>query len=264
LLAVLLAASALVSPVKSEHASALGVSATLSYVPVRFGVYYVRLVVDHGGMRVYDKRVQPYSRDFRSNQPLGVAFSPGTSIEVRDLDGDGEPEILVDFWTGGAHCCIWTRLYHWDGSTYASVVHWWGDTGYDIGGVNGEVVLESADDRFAYAFSSYAGSGFPIRIWGYVGGRLADTTKRYRSLVAQDATQMWGYYAEAKKDHVEVRGLLAAWAADECRLGRGARAIRWIRQHPFLFRNDSSIFVGSNAKFLRTLPMQLRRWGYPC
>jgi hypothetical protein len=30
---------------------------------------------------------------------------------VRDLDGDGEPEVLVDFYWGGVHCCFYTDVY---------------------------------------------------------------------------------------------------------------------------------------------------------
>ena len=29
-------------------------------------------------------------------------------VTVRDLDGDGEPEVLVDLYSGGAHCCTYT------------------------------------------------------------------------------------------------------------------------------------------------------------
>ena len=177
---------------------------------------------------------------------------------------DGEAEILVDFWTGGAHCCIWTRIYRWNGSTYAGATHWWGDLGYDIDDLSGGTSFVTGDDRFAYAFSSYAGSGFPLQVWALKHGRLVETTSRYRDLVARDAAQLWRYYVSARKGHDEVRGLLAAWAADQCRLGRGTKAMAWLRRHAFLFRNEPSLFVGSNERFLRTLPARLRRWGYPC
>ena len=35
-------------------------------------------------------------------------------LTVRDLDGDGEPEVLVDLYTGGAHCCFYTVILRFD------------------------------------------------------------------------------------------------------------------------------------------------------
>lgn len=270
-LAALAAACAVVggaeagSPVRSETATDLGVKATVSYARIGFDVYYVRLVVERDQQRVYDKRVQPFSAMVRINKPFGLAFSSDT-IDVRDLDGDGEPEILLDFWTDGAHCCVWTRIYRWDESaaTYTSRVRWWGDVGYELADLGGEESFVSADDRFAYAFSSYAGSGFPIQIWALRSGRLVDVTGSHRPLIARDADQMWRYYVGAKKAHGEMAGLLAAWAADECRLRRGQAALTWLRKHRFLFRGEPGLFVGSPSRFLRVLPATLRRWGYRC
>ena len=39
-------------------------------------------------------------------------------LKVADLDGDGEPEVLVDTFSGGAHCCLTTRVERWDGTGY--------------------------------------------------------------------------------------------------------------------------------------------------
>ena len=35
-------------------------------------------------------------------------------LNVMDLNGDGEPEILLDLFTGGAHCCSYSRIYQFD------------------------------------------------------------------------------------------------------------------------------------------------------
>ena len=39
-----------------------------------------------------------------------AGFGRTRSIRVRDLDG-GRPEVLVDFYTGGAYCCWLTLVY---------------------------------------------------------------------------------------------------------------------------------------------------------
>jgi hypothetical protein len=210
-------------PVHHLSASGGDVRATVSYVQARRWSWYSRLAVVRDGRRVLDVRVRPYPRE-TTNEPQSVA--------VRDLDGDGEPEILVDLWTGGAHCCLWTRIYSWNGETYTSVGTVWGDLDYrleDLG--DGGLDLVTGDDRFAYAFSSFAASGFPLRILRYRAGRLADVTAAHRPLVARDAARQWGYYRAARRRHDEVEGVLAAWAADESLLGKGTAALDWLRAH---------------------------------
>ena len=218
-------------------ASAAGVRATVGTVELRPWSWYTRLAVVRDGQKVLDVRVEPYPRS-TTNEPKAVT--------VRDLDGDGEPEILVDLWTGGAHCCAWTRIYRWSGSTYTSSAAFWGDLGYrleDLG--DGGLDLVSGDDRFAYAFSSFAGSGFPLRIWRYGAGRLVDVTGDHRALVARDAAKWWRWGALARRTRSESGGVLAAWAGDEWVLGKGRAALAWLHRH--------RLYPKGLAPFLRRL-----------
>src|SRR5207248_7223300 len=96
----------------------------------------VRLAVARSGVQDYDQRVRSLRRPGAWNEPIGVFRKTGSpnarTITLRDLDGDGEPEILLDFWFGGAHCCYWTRIYRWDprSRTYANTAHFRGNVGY--------------------------------------------------------------------------------------------------------------------------------------
>lgn len=36
------------------------------------------------------------------------------TFQVRDLEADQEPEVLVDLYTGGVHCCTYSLIYHYD------------------------------------------------------------------------------------------------------------------------------------------------------
>jgi hypothetical protein len=268
-LALVLLALAGGAPVQHETMSNGGVTATVSYV--RMGRqwssrYYVRLVVQRGGVKAFDAHVPPYSRRWPYDEPLRVGLG-GSSIQVVDLDGDGEPEILLRFWTGGAHCCVWTRIYRWNGSTYASSTRWWGDFAYSIEnlGPGATVELLSGDDRFAYAFACFACSSFPVRIWSYRAGRLVDVTRRYPALIADDAAQQFEWFREALRDPAaSTRGLLAAWVADECNLGRSTYAFRWLRSHPKAYTGrDYGDGAGPTAQEYRTaLRRFLRRTGY--
>jgi hypothetical protein len=147
-------------------------------------------------------------------------------LKVVDLDGDGEPEILADTFSGGAHCCLTTRIERWDGTSYESQDVQWGDVVYRVRDTDGDGKPEliGADDRFAYAFSAYADSGFPLLTYNLVGGRVTDTTKQHPKLIRSDAAR----WLKAVRGGGDIRGVLAAYAADEYLLGKGSTATREI------------------------------------
>jgi hypothetical protein len=41
------------------------------------------------------------------------------SVVARDLDGDGEPEVVLGLYTGGAHCCYYAEVYRYAKGSYA-------------------------------------------------------------------------------------------------------------------------------------------------
>jgi hypothetical protein len=203
------------------------VQAQISYSAAGGGVH---LVVERGARRVYDARVPPYSRQFRQVTP---AERRGRKpITLRDLDLDGEPEIVLDLFWGGAHCCFWSRFYRWDRlrRTYRGFQHLWGNVLYRAEDQehDGKPELVTADDRFAYEFASFAESALPLRIWTYRPTGLVDTTRSYRARIAADAERQWRRYQTAPGRSAE-RSALAAWAADECLLGRSKEAFARLR-----------------------------------
>jgi hypothetical protein len=231
-------ALALLAPA-GAHAAAAGsvthtagaVSATVAWDatsdPGDLGVANPQLWVVRAGTR-YDLTIADICREgcvlVPDAQPGDSVLHP-SAVKVLDLDGDGEPEVLVDVFSGGAHCCLTLRVLRWDGSGYGSSDLDWGDVDYtvqDLDG-NGTQDVVGADPRFAYAFSSYADSGFPVLTYNMVGGRPVDTTKKYPRLIAHDAAHWLAAIHHAKRG-ADVRGLLAAYAADQYLLGRGRLA----------------------------------------
>jgi virginiamycin B lyase len=165
--------------------------------------------------------------------PLGLpdygVFGNTSSFSVRDLDGDGEAEVMLELNWGGTHCCAWSRIYRYNRSrtTYVPLNHMWGNdsSAPRVRDVNGDRKPEflSTDDRFAYDFGGYAGSVRPIQIWSYDDGNFRDVTRRFPNHVRRDAAELWRLYLkERAKPDGYVRGILPAWAADEYLLGRGA------------------------------------------
>ncbi len=199
------------------------VSADLSFRETNSSYHDLRIAVRRRGRVFLSTAVARLACRDCSVSGLDVLVEP-QPLTVRDLDGDGEPEVLLDLYTGGAHCCFYTVILRYDGRTYRGTVAFWGDPGYDLRDLDrdGRPEFVTADDRFAYAFTSYAGSVLPIQVRRYDHGRLLDVTSEYPALVRSEAASLWAQY---KQDHThrdaDLRGLLAAWLADQYRLGRG-------------------------------------------
>jgi subtilisin-like proprotein convertase family protein len=241
-----------------EHrqAAADGVRASLSYESEDDTARDARLQIRRKGV-------------VRLDAPVGAIgrFGRPTGLVVRDLDADGEPEVLLDVFTGGAHCCVHSLIYRYDPTRhrYRLAVHDWGNVGYRIVDLdrNGQPELRSADDRFAYAFTSYAGSVFPVRIWHYRHGRLVDVTRSFPGLVRADAANAWRAYLSLRR--TDPRGALAAWLADQCLLGRQDEG--WRKVDAAYRRRELGPRAGLSGwpqgrAYLKALRSFLRKLGY--
>ncbi len=117
--ALVLASAAAAAPVKTKTAHLGAVRATVTWQPVRFNIAAkrVHLVISRRGRTLVDRKLGP-----------AVPWA----IKVRDLDGNGEAEVIADFYTGGAHCCLFSRIYRYTGTGYVALRHLWGDPSYSL------------------------------------------------------------------------------------------------------------------------------------
>ncbi len=159
------------------------VSATLTYTPHGYYDTGIALSITRAGRNVLSERVD--AKPCRSYCAVGA----GKAVHVVDLAGSGEPEVFVDLYTGGAHCCSITRFFTYDAASdrYRASQHDWGDPGYRLKTLGGQAVFETADDRFAYAFTDFAGSGLPLELLRFNGAKLVDVTTQFPALIARDA-----------------------------------------------------------------------------
>jgi hypothetical protein len=208
------------------------VSATLSWQSGEFAATSPRLQISRGGTVVSDLDVSDECKEC-----LLVADSGGFSIlHVADLDGDGEPEVLFDTNSGGAHCCTTTRIYGFTAATGTyrrTASQYWGNSGYDVKDLDrdGRAELSGGEDAFAYAFSSYSASVFPPKIVRYTVDRttgrakLTQVQKRFPAVVRRQAAALRKAIRRARPatdgTH-EIQGAIAAYVADEYLLGHGA------------------------------------------
>ena len=210
--------------VQTVHRSRGFVSATLSYRDRDYQVEDARLKIVRHGRAALDVALPRYGCG-----PC-PSWRPG-QLYVRDLDG-GEPEVIFDGYTGGAHCCVYSDIYRYDATrrTYRPTRHLWGNYGYRFADYDGDgrPELQAFDERFLYTFTAYVTSAAPIRIWHYEAGRLTDITRRFPRVVAEDAAALWRRYLAERRDKIDVRGVLAAYLADEYLLDRGAQGLKQV------------------------------------
>jgi hypothetical protein len=234
------------------------VTAVVKYVPKGdFEFRGLRITIAHGLSVDYNKKLtvrgcaQPFCR-------------PG-DLNVVDLDADGEPEILVDVFTGGAHCCVIAQLFEWDGLTYRTTQHDFRDAGYSVEDLDGDgrPELSSADARFAYQFASFAGSGFPFQAFQVDAGRFVDVTAGFPDQLRADAQAHWREWVKRRgKPRWEGLGPFSAWVADMERLGetdRIATEIARAKRHRWLRAFKP---WASGKQYLAELDRFLKQLGY--
>ena len=233
LVVLAIAPSAAAAPVE-EVVSSGQVTATLSYDKRPDGSYRdFRAKIVRAGQTLVDEPI-PEGCETCFAMP-GNAGAGEKSIVVRDLDADGEPEVIASLFTGGAHCCLVSTLYGFQPATgaYKRLRRNWRDAGFrlrDIGH-DGVVEFDSRDASFAYAFASYAESFLPLQIFRYREGRLVDVTSSFRRLVRRDAKRALRLFRRYKDDEgVNPRGFLAGWVADKYTLGQRRAANRALRR----------------------------------
>jgi hypothetical protein len=255
---------------RSQTASQDGVSAVLSYKEGLGGqlpYFDLKLSISNSGTSVYE---QPVSSRYCAGGCIpeelsGESGKPG-SVAVDDLEGNGQPNVVLELNTGGAHCCTVIQVFSFDPGVmaYRSVEHDFGDPGAlitDVAG-DGQLEFQSADDRFAYAFSSYVYSGLPLQIWRFEEGRFIDVTKKFPAAVARNAAgYLEGFRAHRRQGH--GLGAIAAWAADEELLGHGVLVTRTLDREARLHHLRSAEGDSPNGRaFVAKLERFLKRTGY--
>lgn len=267
LLAALAPASALAATPTVQTAQAGGVSATFSYTGTAPNYSGLHLTISRSGTVVYDHAVS--ARQCGTGCWPGATGAHRSSVHVVDLSPSDTDDVVLDLYSGGAHCCSLEQVFRYDSTrkTYVKSQHDFGDPGAQLVdlGHTGRYEFLTADDRFAYAFTDYAASGLPIQILTFSNGHFHNVTRHYPKLIARDAAAwMKSFRQQASSHYSDTVGIVAAWAADEELLGHSHQVNTFLARQAAAGHLNSALLgaKGSNARFVSALKRFLHRLHY--
>lgn len=239
-----------------------GVQAGVTYVERNSFYDHARLKIARAGRTALDSSLGALCRDCDTFRPVRVV--------VRDLDG-GEPEVMLELYTQGAHCCTEVIALRYDPAirAYRRTLLDFGNYGYRLADLDhdGLPEIEAFDERFVYAFGAYVFSSAPPLVSRYRQGRLVDVTRRFPALVRRSAAMVGKEFLTKKRpsNDVDLRTYVAVYAADQYLLGRPAearRALDYALDHGLLYTGKQYLGSPAGSAFVAVLFRDLAKWGY--
>jgi hypothetical protein len=246
------------------------VRAEMSYRSLKVGFTDVRIHVERGGAVLVDEPGPRFGPPCKSRCDYWPAYGGReSSILLPNLDADPEREVLAELYTGGANCCLASRIYDFDQATgrYRRIDRNWNTSGHR-GAVDldrdGRSEIVSSDVRFKYRFGCNACTPAPIRIFTLRAGKLRVVTRSFRTSVRRDLRQASREFRRVRRDRLAARGFLAPVIADRYLLGEGAAARRTLRSalRKGYLRGMRGDGVPDGRAYVRALLRFLRRGGY--
>ena len=193
------------------------------------------------------------------------------TLELKDVDRDTIPEVIVSTYSGGAHCCTNFTIHGWKNTesitTETGLLDSDGGAFKDLDG-DGIQEFLTVDNAFLYAFDSYAGSFAPTRIYQYKAGKLVDVTRNYPKVLRAHAWQMYEALQQNQKELNSQNGVLAGYVAQKILLGEYQQGwnlmlARYDRKSEWgleIYKGDK--VVGKHPDFPTALKVFLSNTGY--
>jgi hypothetical protein len=244
-----------------------GVTVTYTYHGTPPLSSHSRLKISKDGEVVYDQSVT--SKWCGSECSPSIIARDKSVVHIVHLNRTGPPSVVLDLYSGGAHCCFVEQVYSLDANS--DVVH---KAEYNFGNpgvrlvklsANGRFDFLSANNDFAYAFTDFAASGMPIEIFSFSHDTFHNVTRSFPTLIRTDATRwMNAFRSQAGTHYQDSVGLVAAWAADEDMLGRSTAVSRFLTAQSNLGHLNSALspVTTSDQKYVAALQKFLRKHGY--
>jgi hypothetical protein len=255
------------TPMRNVALTEGAIKVVINYTPTRVG--------NEDGPQENNLSYQIFDQGVLVQSGRETTYAVGR-IKLADVDANGTAEMILQTFTGGAHCCTNTQI---SSRRPGSTTRWqtvelgmrdgMGGAFQDLDG-NGQLEFVTYDNSFLYLFSSYAGSYAPSQVFSFRNGQMVDTTRRYPNLLRSVVKDMEMAIAERRRDRDgEMNGILAGYVAQKALLGEFDQG--WaVLLTEYDRRSDwgldiydrSGTVVGKYANFPAALRVHLQRRGY--
>ena len=181
-----------------------------------------------------------------------------------EVPASGLPVVHVVGYAGAMTCCGMERTYYpRPDSTYATLDHSLGRGPGTFELAGGQVVLGASNADFNVKFDCGACSPGPLQVLTFADGRTVDITRPFPERIAAEADGWWKTIQGANPPFL---GVVAAWTADECEVGKqtlayatldalnaaGKLVIPGESPSPTPFFLEGSAFIAALMSFLKS------------
>jgi hypothetical protein len=232
-----LAAAAALLPVATAHAAGVNagsetvtrgpVTATLSWEQGDTNPQNTTLTIARNGMTAFQKRIDRVCGAGCERLPADA-----DGFQLTDLDGDGEPEVVVLDANDGV-CCETLGVFDFrpGAGTYGQLARDWA-VPVDVEDIDGDGTTEIAgeDARFVHVVAHHDGWFLPTQIFRYErpGGvpQLTDRTRDFPQRLRGDAKLAKLLITAANRGDKDAGNFVATYVADEFLLDHGKVGLR--------------------------------------
>ncbi|MFZ4591122.1 MAG: hypothetical protein ACOYN6_09010 [Ignavibacteria bacterium] len=116
-------------------------------------------------------------------------------ISLEQFQPGGNKYYLLQLYSGGAHCCSSLLITEIKDNKFVVLDSgFYGNSGYVVEDINKDGIKEimSGYDMFAYAFTNYSETRFPLRVQKFENGKLIEITGNFKD----DLIMEIGYFEE--------------------------------------------------------------------
>jgi hypothetical protein len=171
------------------------------------------------------------------------------SLSADDLDNDGTKEVLIETYTGGAHCCSSLILGRVKDSSFSLLdTVYWGNCGFEVKDLNndGKKEVIGCLDLFAYFYTNFSQSRFPVIIYALRNNSFVIVNKENKKIIYKDIKGLKtelneylkkgfdcikkknGKYDAFNTDAGAVQAILAAIVADYQSIGQAEKGYDYV------------------------------------
>ncbi len=125
--------------------------------------------------------------------------------EGDDLNQNGIPDLMIEMYSGGAHCCFTSSLIELSDPANMVFEQAFSECPASPVDLDGDGIAEftSCDDIWAYAYCSYAESPLPPVAWKWNGERYEIANREFPQLYDDDIRWAFTYFLELQAEQVD-------------------------------------------------------------